>query len=177
MKSGVRAVDFMSTNVLTAKESETIAQIAKRLNKYRIGGLPVVNSRGNLVGLITERDIMRNVIATDKKPGRTKVKDAMNPHPTVIEKFEDLNDIAKKMKRLDITRIPVLEGKKLIGIITNRDVLEQSPPLIDLILEQARIKGPLDKEQMPSALGKCEICGSNGNLLFSRDQFLCEICN
>jgi len=176
MKSGVRAIDFMSTNVITAKKDDTIAKISKVLNKYRIGGLPVINNRGNLIGLVTERDIMMKVIAVDKKPSRVKVGNIMNTKPIIIDKFEDMNDIAKKMKRHDITRLPVLEGKKLIGIITNRDVLSQSPPLIDLILEQARIKGPLDPERTPCALGKCEMCGSNGNLVFSKDQFVCELC-
>ena len=176
MKSGVRAIDFMSTNTVVAKPDETIACIAKRLNKYRIGGLPVVNSRGNIIGLLTERDIMRNVIAVDKKPGNVKVKEVMNKNPLVLDKFEDMNDIAKKMKRHDVSRIPITEGKKLVGMVTNKDIIEQSPPLIDVILEQSRIKGPQDKESMPSALGKCEMCGSNGNLTFARDQFICEIC-
>lgn len=174
MKSGVRAIDFMSTNVITATKDQTIAEIAKVLNKYRIGGLPVINSRGNIVGILTERDIMRKVISIDRKPGRTKVEDVMNKSPVLIHKFEDMNDIAKKMKNHDVTRIPVVDGKKLVGIVTNKDVLEQSPPLIDVILEQAKIKGVED--EMPNALGKCEFCGSNGNLKFHRDLFLCDVC-
>ena len=74
MKSGVRAIDFMTTNVLTTTKDKTIDDIAKVLNKYRIGGLPVVNSRGNILGIITERDIMRRVISPDKKPSKIRKK-------------------------------------------------------------------------------------------------------
>lgn len=176
MKSGVRAIDFMSTSVITTTKNSSIAEVAKTLNKYRIGGMPVVNSRGNVIGMITERDIMRKVIALDKKPSKMKVSDIMTNKVLTIDKFEDMNDIAKKMKKHDLTRIPVVDGKNLMGIVTNKDVLEQSPPLVDLILEQARIKGPLDKNRMPNALGRCEMCTSNGNLTFTRDMFLCESC-
>lgn len=177
MKSGVRAIDFMTSKVVTTTKESTIDEVAKTLNKYRIGGLPVINSRGNIIGIITERDIMRRVISADRKPSRTKVLEVMNKNPVLINKFEDMNDIAKTMKRHDVTRIPVVDGKKLVGIVTNKDVLEQSPPLIDVILEQARIKGPLDTEAMPNALGKCEMCGSNGNLQFVKDLFMCESCH
>jgi len=120
---------------------------------------------------------MRRGVSIDKKPSRTSVEEVMTTTPVLIHKFEDMNDIAKKMKRYDVTRIPVVDGKRLIGIVTNKDVLEQSPPLIEVILEQARIKGPLDSDTMPNALGKCEFCGSNGNLQFKRDLFLCEACS
>jgi len=176
MKSGVRAIDFMSTNVVKTTKDKTISEIAKTLNQYRIGGLPVVNSRGNLIGLITERDIMQDVIAKDKKPSRVTVGEIMSTKLVTATKFEDISEIAKKIRMHDLTRIPVVEGKKIIGFITNKDVLEQGIPLVDLILEQARIKGPQDKRNAPNALGKCEICGTNGNLRFDRDLFICEDC-
>lgn len=177
MKSGVRAIDFMSTNLITTTKENKIADIAKVMNKYRIGGVPVVNKKGAIIGLITERDIMIHVIAANKKPDQVSVGEVMTKKIITIGKFEDINDIAKKMNQHDLTRLPVLDEKKrLIGVVTNRDVLEQSPPLVDLILEQARIKGPLDSMNSPNALGRCEYCGANGTLLFKNDMFLCETC-
>ncbi len=171
MDSGIKVADFMTRKVVTVSPNINLVSAAKLMNKFRIGGLPVV-SRGKFVGIITERDIMRRCIAKNRKPGVIKVKDIMTKKPFVAYEHDDMNHIAKLMATNDITRIPILTKDKLVGIVTNRDVLKHAPDLLDIVLEQAAI----NNSRMPTAFGKCDHCGEPGSLTLSTEQFLCSFC-
>lgn len=178
MRTGIRAADIMSTKPVTVSPNMNLVEASRLMNKYRIGGLPVLD-KGKLIGIITERDIMKKVIAKDKKPKKVLVKKIMSPKRKLItgEKFEDIDSITKKMARHDLTRIPVINEGKLIGIVTNKDILQNSREHNSILLEQARLKGPDDRgPAYPLAHGKCENCGSKGNLNFKDNKFLCELC-
>lgn len=177
MRSGIDVGDIMTTKLAIAKPKTTVANAAKLANKYRVGGLPVINKDHKLVGIITERDVMQKVVAEDRKASKIFVEDIMTPVDDLITATpaEDMNSVAKKMHESDITRVPVItDDCMLVGIVTNRDILENSPKLIDLLLEQAKIKGPKDLE--PIAIGTCERCGDKGTLLYKDGEFLCEDC-
>lgn len=176
MRSGIAVGEIMNVRVVTAKPNMTVREAAKLANKYRIGGLPVITEKKKLTGVITERDIMTKVVAKNRKPEKVKVKDIMTSPPKVTSTpDEDMNSVAKKMSEYDVSRMPVVtENKKLVGIVTNKDVIENAPRLIDVLLEQARLKGPEDIE--PIAFGVCEECGEKGALSYSNGEFLCEEC-
>ncbi len=176
MRTGIRAIDIMTSKVISAHPDMALIEAGKLMNKYRIGGLPVVKN-DKLVGIITERNIMRSVIARDKKPGKVKIKDIMIKKSKLItgDKFDDIDLVAKKMTKHDITRIPVLDNGRLVGIITNRDVIKHSNEYLSVLLEQARIKGPADS-RMPLAHGKCDRCGAKGHLIAKENELLCEFC-
>lgn len=174
----INASDIMTTQVVTAVPNMGLVAAGKLMNKYRIGGLPVLNGKGRIVGILTERDIMREVIAANKKPSSLKVRDIMKTQLITGEPSENMTSLAKKMHKFDLTRIPIVNGEKLVGIVTNKDIIEHAPSLIELIIEQARVKGPAlqyNKSQ-PVAFGKCEKCGIHDHLTFKENQFLCEFC-
>ena len=77
MKSGINVGEIMNVRVATVTPDTTIKEVAKLANKYRIGGLPVINKNRKLVGIVTERDVMRKVVALNKKPSVVKVKEIM----------------------------------------------------------------------------------------------------
>ena len=171
----IYAKDIMTKQVVITRPDANVADVAKLMNKFRIGGLPVVDD-GKLVGIITERCIMRNVTAMDKLPSEGLVKQVMIPAPLItVSPHEELSAIAQKISTADVTRLPVIDSGKLVGMVTNRDVLKASNEYLDLIIEQARIKGPL-KEQMYVAFGACDNCGTCTNLLFKNNKFLCDDC-
>lgn len=177
MRSGIDVGEIMNTRLAITNPDMTVDKAAALANKYRVGGLPVIDSENKLVGIITERDIMKKVVAKDAKASKILVKDIMTVAEELITAFpdEDMNSVAKKMHRKDVTRIPIVtEDGFLVGIVTNRDILENSPKLIDVLLEQARLKGPKDLE--PIAIGTCELCGTKGPLIYSEGDFICEDC-
>jgi len=176
MEARIRAIDFMSTKLATASKDMTLIDAVKKMNKYRIGSLPVVDKKGKLVGILTERDIMKRAIARRKNPKTILVRNIMTKKPVLAHKFEDMNTIAKRMRDRDVSRIPILDGDRLVGIVTNKDILQQSPEVLNLLLEQASINPSGLKE--PTAFGKCGACGEAGSLIFhpNHKKFLCDLC-
>ncbi len=173
--SGIKVKDIMTGEVVIARPEMTIMEVARLMNSFRIGGLPIVEA-GKLVGMLTERDIMNRVVAANLKPNEMKVSQVMTAPPKVIGNLdEDINSIAGKISKFDVTRIPIVDKENnLVGIVTNRDILRNSRELLDVLLEQAKIKGQLDEGHV--AFGKCEICGQSSHLQFVNNSFVCDSC-
>ncbi len=169
------AAHIMTPRVVTATPEMTIAQVAKVMNKFRIGGLPVLKN-DKLIGIITERCIMKKVIEKDMQPSKITVKNVMAKEPVTAGPSDTITRIANLMAKRDVSRIPIVNRGKLVGIVTNKDILQHGSILMDVILEQARVKGPLDPHCGSVAFGKCEACGQSGDLAFRGEQFLCEDC-
>lgn len=177
MKSGIDVGEIMNVRVVVVTPETSIAEAAKLANKYRIGGLPVINKDRKLVGIVTERDVMLKVVAKNKKASEVKVSSIMTKLPElfVAKADDDMNYVAKKMAEYDVTRVPIVDDERhLVGIVTNKDMMENCPRLIDLLLEQARVKGPKDID--PIAIGTCDRCGNKGHLSYKDGEFLCEDC-
>jgi CBS domain-containing protein len=175
MASGIKVADIMSSNVVFATPDMRINEVAKLMNEFRIGGLPVLTDSG-LCGIITERDIMKRVIQVDRIPSEVLVKDVMTCPPKVVCSIDDdMEEVAELMVASDVTRIPVVRDDKLVGIITNRDVLKNSTDLMDLLIEQARVKGK--DRQGHVSYGKCELCGTTNYLNFKGTAFVCDVCS
>ena len=175
MASGIKAADIMSRNVVFATPEMKITEVAALMNEFRIGGIPVLTN-GGVCGIITERDIMKKVVQGNKSPSEVSVEEIMTCPPKVVcDVSDDLEDIAELMAAHDVTRIPVVRDGKLVGIVTNRDVLKNSADLIDVLIEQARVKGRDKKGHV--SYGKCELCGMSDYLVFAKGVFVCDACN
>ena len=175
--SGIKVKDIMTGEVVIAKPDMSIAEVARLMNSFRLGGLPVVES-GKLIGMITERDIMSRVVAANLKPSDMRVNQVMTSPPKVIGTLdEDINSIATKIAKFDVTRIPIVDKENMLaGIVTNRDVLRNSHELLDVLLEQAKVKGQLTIDESHTAFGKCELCGVSSHLQFMNNSFVCDAC-
>jgi len=175
--SGIKVKEIMTGEVVIARPDMSIAEIARLMNSFRIGGLPVIE-HGKLIGMLTERDIMNRVVAANLKPSDMKVSQVMTSPPKVVGNLdEDIKSIAGKIAKFDVTRIPIVDAEnKLVGIVTNRDVLRNSHELLDVLLEQAKIKGQLTEDESHTAFGKCELCGQSSHLQFINSSFVCDAC-
>jgi CBS domain-containing protein len=105
---------------VTAKDEISVRQAAKIMSNRGIGSLIIVKDK-KIVGIITERDIMRNVAKLEGK-----VTGVMSKSVKTIGPDEDVNAAADTMSRYKIKRLPVVSDKKLVGIITATDVLAHS---------------------------------------------------
>lgn len=175
--SGIKVKEVMTGEVVIAKPEMSIAEVARLMNSFRLGGLPVIEN-GKLIGMITERDIMSRVVAANLKPSEMRVSQVMTSPPKVIGTLdEDLTSIAAKISRYDVTRIPIIDKEfTLVGIVTNRDVLRNSREMLDTLLEQAKVKGQLNSDESHTAFGKCELCGNSSHLQFVNSSFVCDAC-
>ncbi len=116
-----RVREVMVKPVRTISPSATMAEAAKLMRKNRIGCLVVVE-KDKLVGIITERDIAYKIVAEEKGPN-TPVSEAMTSELKTVDGDKSLRDAARLMASHLIRRLPVLEGGKLVGIITIEDIM------------------------------------------------------
>jgi len=173
----LKAADVMTPHVVVATPNMSMVEAGKVMNRFRIGGLPVVNKKGELISIITERCIMKNLVAANKKPSRLKVKDVMVKGKMLTGSPGDsVEALAKLMNKHDKTRIPIVDNGKLVGLVTNKDVIENSPTLTNLIVEQAQMCKAYDQYRSSVSFGQCEGCGLVSDLFFREAKFLCGSC-
>ena len=116
-----KAKDVMIKNVKTISPSATMAEAAKAMKKNRIGSLVVV--QGNRpVGIITERDLAYKIIAEEQSLDM-KVREVMTKDLKTVQPEKSIKDAARLMAAHVIRRLPVVEGGKLVGIITIEDIM------------------------------------------------------
>jgi len=137
--------EAMTKNAMVIKPDATIQDAAKIMTQYRVGSLLVVEDNG-LVGIITELDIIWKVVAGDLDPKTTFVKDVMTREVVTVNADQTLEDATDIMVENGIKKLPVLEGKKLVGIITATDLISVQPKMIE-----ALAKLLLFEEKKPSA--------------------------
>jgi len=111
--------DFMTTNVITIGVLGTVLEAAKLMHQQDVGDLVVMD--GVVAkGIVTERDLVRRVMA-QKKPLDTKVSSIMSDPLVTIEEESSLRDAARKMVKYKIRRLPVTKENVLVGIIATSD--------------------------------------------------------
>jgi predicted transcriptional regulator len=127
----VRLTDIMSTKLVVLTLEHTIKEAAQIFLDNQIEGAPVVNEKGELLGLLTKSHIYR-VIAQDQNPA-SLVGDIMNPDLTVGHPDEEVKDIFDKVGRL-----PVVDKKVVVGMITRTDLarafFESTAPISNELL-------------------------------------------
>ena len=116
------AKDLMSSPVRTIREETTIDQARRTLLRYRHSGLCVVDECGQLVGIISRRDIDT---ALHHGFGHAPVKGYMTTNIKTISPDTILPEIESLIVTYDIGRLPVLENNQLLGIVTRTDVLRE----------------------------------------------------
>ncbi len=111
----------VQTDVVTIGPDEPVSEAVDRMEKHGVGGLPVVDGKGRVIGIVTRRDV--DLLDEDELE-KLRVKDVMTEEPVVVEEGEDLEDRAYEAMRAEkIERVPVVDSEgRLIGIITARDL-------------------------------------------------------
>ena len=111
--------------VITIKPDETIHSTIQILVKNNIGALPVCDNKGTVVGIISERDILKGCAGKIASIDKTRVKDIMTKDVVIGTLEDDLSYAATTMAQKGIRHLPVLDGPKLEGILSARDVVEE----------------------------------------------------
>jgi len=169
--------DIMSRPVITAKESDTVADVAKLMTKHDVGCVLVSGKAGNTVGIITERDIVQRIAAKNLVASEVKVGETMSKPVVTINSAAGVTEAAKLMNQRKIRRLAVMENEKLIGILTMKDILEVTPALMDLISERSRVGTERPRLGTSKLAGYCDECETWSERLIQKDGvFLCQDC-
>ena len=114
--------DFMTKKVEAISENETVFNTAKIMTSKKIGSV-VVMKKNEPIGIITDTDLVRKVIAKYKDPKKTKVKEVMTKNVITITKDDSIRRASVLMSENKIRRLPVIDKDKgLIGIVTETDL-------------------------------------------------------
>lgn len=119
----IKASDCMTTRVLTIREEAPLLEALKLIVESAISGLPVVNAAGELVGIISEHDIMNFALSGTAQD--TSVKEAMTRQVIAFEPETELEIIVNACVQHRIRRVPIVKGRKVVGIVSRRDVLRE----------------------------------------------------
>jgi CBS domain-containing protein len=127
---------LMSNDPITIRGEETCHEAASRMLRHKIRHLPVVDRRGLLEGIVTDRDLRHYLLSTamarelGRQPAarlleRGLVVDVMSSPAFVTTADEDVETAARRMREHHVGALPVVDGRQLIGILTETDLLRQ----------------------------------------------------
>jgi CBS domain-containing protein len=166
----MKASDVMHRKVVTVFQEATLEEAAELMIENRVSGLPVVDGRGKVVGMITERDLMRRMeTGTARRaswlsaflwPGRVaddyvhaharKVNELLNGTVIAVAPDTSLAEVVAVMESRQVRRVPVMDGEHLVGIIARADLvralLRQLPPVQAPAITDAQIRAQFLEE-------------------------------
>jgi CBS domain-containing protein len=120
------ARDIMTEGCECAGENDSVADAAKKLAELGVGSMPICGEDDRLKGMITDRDIVTDVVAAGKDPASTKVSELANGKPVTIGADDSLSDAIKAMSEHQVRRLPVIDGHDLVGIVSQSDIAKHA---------------------------------------------------
>jgi CBS domain-containing protein len=134
--TSLKVEDTMVKEVMTIDDNATVKEAAEIMNKFEIGCLIAVR-KGKAMGIITERDLLKRVVAEAKDATKTKVKEIMSSPLVVVEPSMDLEEAVRLMFQMKIKKLPVVDGKRLVGLVTLTDIARFQPQMIKILKQLA----------------------------------------
>lgn len=130
----IKVDEFMVTDLFTVQQDDIIELVGEMMDWRKIRFTPVEDSKGNLIGLITIRHILRHFIQNKKLKTKTKlVKDIMITNPETISPDHTILDAMRQMREKKVGCLPVIKGKELVGLVSEMDILRVSGRLLERI--------------------------------------------
>jgi CBS domain-containing protein len=111
-------------DVYYVQADKSVMEVARYMVERNIGAVPVVRD-GELVGIFSERDIMKRVLVGGVDPRQTMVSEVMTANPYTVPLDTDLEQCLRLMRDHNFRHLPICDGKKLLGLVSLRDVLHQ----------------------------------------------------
>jgi CBS domain-containing protein len=135
--------DAMTPEPRVADPSLSLAEAAQLMKSEDIGSLPIVQE-GQLVAVLTDRDIVVRAVAESADLSATKVGDIASRKPVTIEPDQDLDEALALMARAQVRRLPVVEGGRLVGVLAQADIAQEakSKQAGELVEEISKPSGP-----------------------------------
>ena len=139
--------DVMVTNVVTVDVGVNIREAVERMNNHEIGCL-VALEKGNFAGILTERDVLKRVVAKARNPNKTLVGDVMSKPLTVVSPEASLEEALELMFEKRVKKLIVAKDKELVGLITMTDIARIHTAMVE------HIKGLAAKYDIPKRMEK-----------------------
>jgi len=121
----MRVEEIMVSPVTCAYQSSSLKEIMDQLVVYQFQGLPILDNSENLIGMISVKDIVR-AISQGKEPAGTTAKEVMTNNIISAEKGSTVFSLIKVMVENEITRVPICNEGKILGIICQSDIVKNA---------------------------------------------------
>ncbi|MDH5634317.1 MAG: CBS domain-containing protein [Candidatus Bathyarchaeota archaeon] len=125
----VQTRDIMVSKVITIKKDSTVKEAVRLMNEHEIGCL-VVTENKKAIGILTERDLLKRVLAKSQDPSETKVEEVMSTPLISVQPNVEIGDVSRIMFQKNIKKMPIVRNEKLLGLVTLTDILRIQPQLI-----------------------------------------------
>jgi len=119
----LKVTGFKSQSLITVGPDEFVSAAIQKLAEHNKGALPVCNDKNELVGIITERDIVRKCFVHGDDFTNKKIMDIMTKQVAIATMDDDLDYAINTMRKKKIRHLPIAEDKRVVGIISMRDIL------------------------------------------------------
>jgi CBS domain-containing protein len=118
----------MSSDAQCVGENETIIDAAQIMARLDVGALPICGEDDRLKGMVTDRDIVTRILAEGKDPREVKAGDLADGKPVTIGADDAADEALRTMKEHKVRRLPVIDGHRLIGIVSQGDLATELDP-------------------------------------------------
>jgi len=122
--------DIMTTNVKTAKPDAAVIEVIRKMTKFDVGSVVIIDSAKRPVGIITERDILRKVVEPRLPIDIVTALEIMSSPLVKVNPDAGVEQCAKLMSDKRIKKLPPVKDNKLVGIFTSMDLVRTEPKLI-----------------------------------------------
>lgn len=115
-------MDLMTLGVLTLPPNTTVSRAAAYMAEHGVGSI-IVTEGDKVVGVVTERDFLTRVLAKGLDPSKTTLEEIMSRDVITVKPYVDLVEALKLMKKHRVRRLPVVQNGRLVGLITERQIV------------------------------------------------------
>lgn len=156
----IKVEEIMCRNPVILSGELSVNEGAKIMKKKGVSTL-LIKEDERIVGIITDRDLVTKVLAEGVDYKSVKLRDIMSSPVVTIHSGESISSAAKIMTRRRIRKLPVVNGDKIVGILSENDIARILPDLIALVEEYSEMRGKRESKNrmVEYFVGKCEICG------------------
>jgi len=158
METEIKVGDVMSKGVVTISPGASVKEACEIMAKHDFSGLTVMEG-GKVSGVLTQGDVIK-MIAAGANAMNTHVSEFMGKEAHNIGPDADIYKAAKLMVDKKVKRLLVLKDGKLVGVLTQADIVRISPSVYDLIFEKAKVEAATMVETELPLSGECEECGN-----------------
>lgn len=122
----MRVKECMCKKVVRATSDTNLQEIAKLMQENDVGCVPICNQENNVIGFVTDRDIITRCIANNKKCDQTKASDIMTTKVIKTTPDTEVDEATQTMSNNQIRRLPVIENNQIVGMLTIGDLAQNT---------------------------------------------------
>jgi len=150
--------DIMIRQVVTIDADATVKEAVKLMNTEEIGCLIAIRDK-KLIGILTERDLLKKVLECSKNPEKTRVREIMSKQLVTGAPYMSVADAARLMIKENIKKLPVMVNEQLVGLITLTDIARTTNLETEMtnLIKELSTNGWLPPKRMKKVL-KYYIC-------------------